>query len=189
MGEFMKKLRGVGGLGARAVEFTILTATRSAEVRGAQWAEIDFNKAVWIIPAERMKASKEHHVPLSPQALKLLSSLPKMEGSDYIFPGKPSSGLSENTLMDTLRRLGRGDLTVHGFRSTFRDWAAERTNYPREVCEHALAHRLKDKAEAAYQRKDMFPKRVYLMNDWAKYCDSPAVKGEVIPINQGNAAA
>jgi integrase len=189
MGEFMKKLRAADGLGARAVEFTILTATRSAEVRGAKWSEIDFNKAVWIIPAGRMKASKEHHVPLSPQAIELLKGLPRMEGSDYIFTSKRAAGLSENTLMETMRRLGRGDLTVHGFRSTFRDWAAERTNYPREVCEHALAHRLKDKAEAAYQRKDMFPKRVHLMNDWAKYCDSPTAKGAVIPINQGNTAA
>jgi integrase len=184
-GAFMAELRKVEGMGARALEFAILTATRSGEVRGATWQEIDLQKAVWIIPAERMKASKEHHVPLSPDTVALLKALPKLGDSPYVFPGTKGQ-LSDMTLTAALRRMNRSSLTAHGFRSTFRDWAGERTNYPREVCEHALAHKLKDKAEAAYQRGSLFDKRRALMNDWAKYCGTPSVKAtdNVIPINQ-----
>lgn len=189
MGAFMADLRKVEGMSARALEFAILTATRSGEVRGATWAEIDLGKALWIIPKERMKAGKEHHVPLSPAAVELLKALPKIEGNPYVFPGRKAQ-LSDMSLTAVLKRMQRGDLTAHGFRSSFRDWAGERTNYPREVCEHALAHQLKDKAEAAYQRGSLFDKRRGLMNDWAKYCSMPSAKaGEVVPINAGNAAA
>lgn len=186
---FIKELQAVEGMGARALEFAILTATRSGEVRGATWSEMDLKKALWVIPATRMKAGKEHHVPLSPTAVRLLEAIPRTD-SPYVFPGsKQNTQMSDMTMTAALRRMGRGNLTAHGFRSTFRDWAAERTSYPREVCEHALAHQLKDKAEAAYQRGTLFEKRRNLMNDWAKYCESPAAKGEVIPINQGNTAA
>lgn len=189
MGGFMAELRKVEGMGARALEFAILTSTRSGEVRGAEWREIDLRKAVWVIPAERMKAGREHHVPLSPAAVELLNALPKMVDSPYVFPGSKKQ-LSDMTLTAVLRRMERGDLTVHGFRSTFRDWAGERTNYPREVCEHALAHQLKNKAEAAYQRGSLFNKRQLLMNDWAKYCSTPSIKtGEVVSINMSMTAA
>jgi integrase len=183
---FMMELRQVGGISALALEFAILTAARSGEVRGAAWDEIDTKKAVWVIPAFRMKAKKEHHIPLSPRALEILEIVPRE--SDLIFPGRKGQ-LSDMSLSAVLKRMNRNDLTVHGFRSTFRDWAAERTNYPREVCEHALAHQLKDQAEAAYQRGTLFEKRRKLMNDWAKYCDTSAIKGEIIPINQSNTAA
>jgi integrase len=181
---FMQDLRQADGMGARALEFAILTATRSGEVRGAIWPEIDLNKAVWVIPAERMKAGKEHHVPLSPRAIELLKSLPKLSDSSYVFPGTKGQ-ISDMTLTAALKRMGHSSLTVHGFRSTFRDWAGERTNYPREVCEHALAHQLKDKAEAAYQRGSLFDKRRAMMVDWAKYCTTPvtSVAGNVVTIN------
>lgn len=175
-GDFMAALRQQQGVGARALEFTILTATRSGEVRLATWEEIDLHKAVWIIPAERMKAGKEHHVPLSPPAVALLKSMPRIDGGEIIFPGMKGKAMSDSTLAATLERMGRDDLTVHGFRSTFRDWAGEVSSYPREVIEHAMAHQLADKAEAAYQRGSLFDKRRALMNDWAKYCAKPSVK-------------
>lgn len=185
MADFMKALRQMEGMGARALEFAILTATRSGEVRGATWQEIDLQKAVWVIPAERMKAEKEHHVPLSPQAIVLLKALPKLGDNLHVFPGTKGQ-ISDMTLTAALRRMNRSDLTAHGFRSTFRDWAGERTSYAREVCEHALAHQLKDKAEAAYQRGSLFDKRCSLMNDWAKFCGTPSAKksDNVVPINQ-----
>lgn len=184
MGNFMAELRKVEGMGARALEFSILTASRSGEVRGATWAEIDLDKALWVIPEARMKAGKEHHVPLSPDAVALLKALPRLGDSPYLFPGTKGQ-LSDMTLTAALKRMGRTGLTAHGFRSTFRDWAAERTNYPREVCEHALAHQLKDKAEAAYQRGSLFDKRRGLMDDWAKYCGMPSVRmaDNVVSIN------
>jgi integrase len=185
---FMSELRAMEGVSARALEFLIFTVARSGEVRGAAPKELNMNKAEWVIPAERMKAKKEHHVPLSSHAVALVEKQTTDKEGTYLFPGR-NGMLSDMSLTAVLRRMGYKDLTVHGFRSTFRDWAAERTNYPREVCEHALAHQLKDKAEAAYQRGTLFEKRRNLMNDWAKYCDSPAVKGEVIPINKGNNAA
>lgn len=187
IGAFMSELRQVDGMGARALEFAILTATRSGEVRGATWQEINLDKALWIIPAERMKAGKEHHVPLSPAAVKLLKAVPRLGDSTYVFPGTKGM-LSDMTLTAALRRMNRGDLTAHGFRSTFRDWAGEVANYPREVCEHALAHQLKDKAEAAYQRGSLFDKRRALMDDWAKFCSRPASKAgtNVVSITQAN---
>lgn len=165
---FMPLLRAVAGTGARALEFAILTACRSGEVRGATWDEFDLDAGMWIIPANRMKAEKEHHVPLSPAAVDLLKTLPR--DGDLVFPGStPGKPLSDMTLTAVLRRMGRGDLTAHGFRSTFRDWAGETTAHPREVIEHALAHQLKDKAEAAYARGSLLEKRRVLMADWAGY--------------------
>jgi len=189
IGCFMPALAKVQGMGARALEFAILTAARSGEVRGATWAEVDESAAVWIIPAERMKAAKEHRIPLSSSALALLGKLPRIEGTDLIFPNskeKPTV-LSDMTLTAVLRRMGQ-TVTAHGFRSTVRDWAGETTAYPREVIEHALAHQLKDKAEAAYARGTLFDKRRRLMDDWAKHCTTVLAVAGVTPI-RGNAAA
>lgn len=168
---FVNDLRTRDGVAARAVEFAILTAARSGEVRGARWAELDFKEATWTIPAERMKAGREHRIPLSTSALALIQVLPKVD--ELIFPGRSKgSALSDMSLTAVLRRMGRNDITVHGFRSTFRDWCAESiaNSFPREVCEHALAHSLPDKVEAAYRRGDLLEKRKMLMQTWADFC-------------------
>lgn len=169
IGAFMAELKKAEGLGARALEFAILTATRSGEVRGATWSEIDMSAAVWTIPPGRMKAEKEHRVPLSDDAIALLNALPRIAGTDLVFPSAKNSQLSDMTLTAVLRRMEKS-VTAHGFRSTFRDWAGETTAYPREVIEHALAHQLKDKAEASYARGTLFDKRRRLMDEWAKHC-------------------
>lgn len=163
MAEFMVDLRLAHGVGARALEFTILTACRSGEVRGAQCNEIDLETRLWTIPAERMKAGREHRVPLSTAAVSLLTLIKKADGT--VFPGKCGTQLSDMSLTAVLRRMGRGDITVHGFRSSLRDWRAEApgNSCSREVCEHALAHSLPDKVEAAYRRGDLLDKRVVLM--------------------------
>ena len=167
---FLTKLRQQEGIGARALEFAILTAARSGEVRGMTWPEVDLEARVWVIPSERMKAGKEHRVPLSAAALELLKAMPRMADSDVVFPGTKGQPLSDMTLTAVLRRMNV-QATAHGFRSTFRDWAGERTAHPREVIEHALAHQLKDKAEAAYQRGSLFEKRRKLMGDWAAFLE------------------
>ncbi|MDE2146752.1 MAG: integrase arm-type DNA-binding domain-containing protein, partial [Burkholderiales bacterium] len=158
VGAFMLKLRQAEGMGARALEFVILTAARSGEVRGATWAELDLGAAVWTVPAVRMKAGREHRVPLSAEALALLQALPRMAGTELVFPAPRGGMLSDMTLAAVLRRM-KVAAVPHGFRSTFRDWAAERTNYPRDVAEMALAHAIGDKVEAAYRRGDLFDKR------------------------------
>ena len=166
----IRELQGRPGTSARALEFSILCASRSGEVRGALWDEFDLEAAIWTIPADRMKAGKEHRVPLSPQANQLLRSLQRFDNEPHVF-GAPRGGpLSDMSLTAVLKRMGQTDITQHGFRSTFRDWAGETTNYAREVIEHALAHQLKDKAEAAYQRGDLLQKRTALMKDWADFC-------------------
>lgn len=170
IGQFMTRLRQRDGMSARALEFAILTAARSGEVRGATWDEIDFENQVWKIPASRMKAGKEHRVPLSEQTIKLLENITRIADCNHVFPAPRQGQLSDMALTSVLKRMGHGDLTQHGFRSTFRDWAGETTAYPREVIEHALAHQLKDKSEAAYQRGDLLAKRSLLMTDWGKYC-------------------
>jgi integrase len=168
---FVEELRGQPGVSARALEFAILTAARTGEVIGARWSEIDLAQGTWTIPAERMKGGKEHRVPLSAPALAVLARVPGGGPSEFVFPGgKPGKGLSNMALLSLLRRMHRADLTAHGFRSTFRDWAAERTNYPREVAEQALAHSLPDKVEAAYRRSDLFKKRRGLMEAWGDHC-------------------
>ncbi len=183
IGAFMVELRGQAGMGARALEFVILTAARSGEVRGASWSEIDLDAAVWTIPAGRMKAKKEHRVPLSDAALKLLHATPRIGGTDLIFPSGKGTALSDMTLTAVLRRMGVV-VTAHGFRSSFRDWAGETTAYPREVIEHALAHQLKDKAEASYARGTLFEKRTQLMRDWSKFCGTVASIATVTSINK-----
>ena len=183
IGDFMTKLREQDSTSALALEFLILTAARTGEVIGAAWNEIDFAEALWTVPDERMKAKKEHRIPLSKPALAILQRLHAHRTGDYVFPGaKPNSPLSNMAMLKLLERMDLADLTVHGFRSTFRDWAAERTNFPREVAEHALAHSLPDKVEAAYRRSDLFEKRRQLLDAWARFCDQPAAAGKVVPI-------
>jgi integrase len=180
MSAFMADLRRQDGIAARALAFAILTAARTGEVIGARWEEFDGD--VWTVPAERMKAGREHRVPLSPAALAVVTAMEPTRGlaGSFVFPGgKKDKPLSSMALLMLLRRIGRSDLTAHGFRSTFREWAAEATGYPREVVETALAHINKDKVEAAYQRGDLFEKRARLMSDWAEFCDRPAVPAEV----------
>ena len=183
---FISALREQQGMGARALEFAILTAARSGEVRGAAWSEIDLAAATWIIGADRMKAGKEHRVPLSEPALQLLAALPRIAGSDLVFPAPRGGQLSDMTLSAVLRRM-KVPAVPHGFRSTFRDWASERTNYPRDMAEMALAHTIGDKVEAAYRRGDLFDKRRRMMEDWAAFCALPATTGEVIPLNRAAA--
>ena len=186
MGAFMTELRQREGIGARALEFAILTAARSGEVRGATWVEIDIDAATWTIPGERMKAGREHRVPLSPAALALLRDLAPLrndKAGGLILPGaKVGKPLSDMSLTAVLRRMGRGDLTAHGFRSTFRDWCAEATGYPREVAEASLAHVNKDKVEAAYARGDLMDKRRRLMADWGTFCGRSLAEGEIVPL-------
>lgn len=170
LADFMKKLRARPGTGARALEFAIYCAARSGEVRGAQWSEMDMKSAVWKIPAERMKAKKEHRVPLSPSALSLLKSLPKGADSDFVFASSKGGLLSDMTLTLLMRRM-EVDAVPHGFRSTFRDWVSESTDYPRELAEQALAHVIESKVEAAYRRGDALEKRRKMMVDWAGLCD------------------
>lgn len=183
MVELMKALRGREGLAARALEFAILCASRSGEVRGARWDEIDFVTAIWIIPAHRMKAKKEHRVPLSTQAIKVLKSLPKKADVDLVFSSEGGKPLSDMALTAVLRRM-EVDAVPHGFRSTFRDWAGELTNHPRDIAEQALAHVLDNKVEAAYRRGDALEKRRKMMQEWADYCES---KEAALNITIGNA--
>ncbi|BAM86557.1 putative phage integrase [Bradyrhizobium oligotrophicum S58] len=170
----MAALRAQEGVAARALEFLILTAARTGEVIGARQDEI--RDKVWTVPAGRMKASKEHRVPLSAAALAVIDALRKEPGGAYTFPGaKHDKPLSNMAMLALLDRMGRSDLTAHGFRSTFRDWAAECTDYPNEVVEMALAHTISSKVEAAYRRGDLFEKRRALMSDWATFCASSGV--------------
>jgi len=183
-GQFMQKLRAQDSLAARAFEFQILTATRPGEALGARWDEIDLAAKLWRIDSGRMKGGKTHEIPLSPQAIKLLKALP--QDCAFVFPSmNKKKGLGVVGSMRIIRKLG-GDFTAHGFRSSFRDWAADQTAFPREVIEHALSHQLKDKAEAAYARSTVFPKRVKLMTAWANYCDQlPGDSATVTPIRKG----
>jgi integrase len=173
---FLVELRGQEGIAARALEYLILTAARTGEVIGARWSEINSNDKTWIIPGGRMKAGKEHRVPLSPRALAILDEMHRLRHADdgFIFPGaKPEKPLSNMAFLMLLRRMSRDDLTAHGFRSSFRDWAAERTNFPAEVAEMALAHSVSDKTVAAYNRSDLFERRRRLMQQWATFCTTP----------------
>jgi len=169
--DFMAELREQEGVAALALELTILTAARTGEVLGARWDEINPDGLLWIVSAERMKAGKEHRVPLSDAAMKIIEKMAAIRLSDYIFPGQRTARpLSQMAMLMLLRRMGRGDLTAHGFRSTFSDWCAEQTSFPSEVREMALAHSVGDKVEAAYRRGDLFEKRRQLAEAWARYC-------------------
>jgi integrase len=164
---FTGQLHAREAMAAMALEFVILTATRTSEVLGATWGEVDLDKAIWTIPAARMKAAKEHRVPLAPRAVEILEAV-KPLGKDWLFPADKAGKLSSMAMSMLLRRM-KLDCTVHGFRSAFRDWSAECTGYAHEVCEMALAHSIGNKAEAAYRRGDLFEKRRRLMNDWATF--------------------
>lgn len=191
VGDFMTMLRSNNCISAKALEFLILTAVRSGSVRNATWDEIDYTNKVWTIPAENTKTKREHRVPLSPQAIKLLKALPKLLDSPFIFPSPRGKALSDMALSQLMRGMvERGELTIeavpHGFRSTFRDWAAEQTNYPDEIRKAASGHTVGDAVHAAYQRTDLLEKRRKLMNDWASYLDKPSAKpsGNVTPIRK-----
>jgi integrase len=173
---FVKALREQSGTPARALEFLILTAARTGEVIGARWGEMDLMEKIWTVPATRMKGGREHRVPLSREALAILNKSTRGEPNDYVFRGRNGGSLSSMALLMLLRRMNYGHLTAHGFRSTFRDWTAERTNVQREVAEAALAHVVGDKVEAAYRRGDLFEKRRGLMAQWANFATagSPA---------------
>jgi integrase len=171
---FMERLRTRRGLSARALEFTILTAARTNEIIGATWAEMNAGAGLWTVPPERMKAGREHRVPLVVRAVAILTDLAevaKPESVDWVFPGDCEDGsLSNNAMLALLDRMDFGHVTVHGFRSSFRDWASETTAFPHEVVEMALAHTIENKAEAAYRRGDLFEKRRQLMTAWAEFC-------------------
>ncbi|HXQ51577.1 MAG TPA: integrase arm-type DNA-binding domain-containing protein [Stellaceae bacterium] len=187
---FMATLRAENGTAARALEFAILTAARTGEVIGARWREFDLEEKVWTVPGERMKAGREHRVPLSARAVEILEGLKPDDrdgetGDAFVFTGigmtKP---LSNMAMLMLLRRMKRDDLTAHGFRSTFRDWCAERTNFPSEVAEMALAHAVGDKVEAAYRRGDLFEKRRALADQWATFCAMPATGAKVVAMQR-----
>ncbi|KAI3606292.1 Integrase [Cupriavidus necator H850] len=184
LGLFLQQLRAQPGVAAKALEFLILTAARTGEVIGARWGEFDFDKNVWTCPPDRMKSSRPHRVPLCPATMKILKDLSDTRTSDYVFQGgKADKPLSNMAMLAVLKRMGRTDLTCHGFRSTFRDWAAEQTNFAREVAEAALAHTVGDKVEAAYRRGDLFEKRRSLMTAWAKHCArTVSQNNNVVPI-------
>jgi integrase len=183
-GAFMMDLRSREGGAAAALEFLILTASRTNEVIGARWSEIDVGARMWSVPAARMKGGREHRVPLTSTAVAVLERM-RVQGGDFVFPGaKAGQGLSNMALLKVLERMGRGELTAHGFRATFKTWASERTNFPRELVEAALAHVLGDKVEVAYQRGDLFDKRRRLMDAWTEFCAKPAPAGTVVNLRQ-----
>lgn len=183
---YFQLLRLKNTVASKSLSFTILTASRSGEARLATWSEVDTNAKTWIIPDGRMKAGREHRIPLSREAIQILKEMEPFKRStdDLIFPGlAKGKAISDASLLKLVKQTD-STLTVHGFRSSFRDWCAEHTSYPREVAEAALAHTLKDKTEAAYQRGDMFEKRRKLMESWTDYCLSDNSGAEVIPINK-----
>lgn len=183
IGAFMQDLRAMPGGAALATEFIILTAARTTEAIEAKWAEFDLDARVWTVPAERMKARREHRVPLSQAAIDVLArARSELNGAVFLFPGRGDGALSNMACLALLKRMGRPDITVHGFRSAFRDWAAERTSYPGDVVEMALSHAVGNKVEAAYRRGDMLEKRVALMADWARWCAAVHKPGTVTSI-------
>ncbi len=191
VGDFIVKLRTNNSISAKALEFLILTGVRSGSVRMATWSEIDLENNVWVIPALHTKTKREHRVPLAPQAIRLLNSIPKFIDSDYVFPSPRGKALCDMALSQLMRGMAeRGELSdkavPHGFRSTFRDWAAEQTNYPDEIRKAASGHTVGDAVHAAYQRTDLLEKRRKLMNEWANYLDIPstAPSGAVTPIRR-----
>lgn len=181
---FIAKLRKREATAAMALELCILTAARSGEILGMKWSEVDLVRKIWIVPAERMKAGREHRVPLSPRAVAILRQLEELQAGDLVFPGQARGKSLSNMAMEmVLRRMKIDDATVHGFRSSFRDWAGNVSSFPREVTETALAHVIGDKAEQAYRRSDALEKRRMLMDAWANYCEVRA-SGNVVPLGR-----
>jgi integrase len=181
IGTFMAQVRSQEGVIARAFEFLVLTAARRAEVLGARWTEFDLDQRIWTRPAARMKGNAPHRVPLSGRALEIVREMWAFRQNEFVFPGQRDV-LAPSNFFKFLKALGRGDVTSHGFRSTFRDWAGEQTNFSREICEDALAHRVGNAVEEAYRRGDFLEKRRRLMEAWADFCERPATSGEVVPI-------
>jgi integrase len=179
MPDFMKSLRSRAGFAAKALEFCILTATRTGEVLNARWDQMDMQDGIWTIPASATKVGKEHRVPLSPRAVELLEDMQRARIGDFVFPASATKGLSNMAMSQILKRMGL-KVTVHGFRSSFKDWAGEVSNTPNEISEMALAHTIANKAEAAYRRGDLFEKRRQLMNAWTNWCAPKA--GNVIKL-------
>jgi len=187
VGGFMAELRAQEGIAARALELLILTATRTGELRGAVWSEFDIAERLWTIPAERMKGDREHRVPLSDAAMAVIEQMRALRQSEHVFPGRDANRpLSETAMLMVLRRLGR-DLTGHGFRSTFRDWCAERSGVPREIAELALSHAVGSAVEQAYMRTDLLQRRRQLMDAWARFCGQPP-GGSVVPMRRAGGA-
>ena len=183
---FVYSLRARDAIAALALEFLILTAARTGEVLGAQWQEFDFRHAVWTVPAKRMKSAREHRVPLSHRAIEILDLMTAIRTSDWVFPGNQlRKSLPNMSLEMVLRRMKIEGATVHGFRSSFRDWAGEATHFPREIAEAALAHTIGDETERAYRRGDALEKRRKLMEAWAEFCESNAV-GNVVPMRRSS---
>jgi integrase len=179
------ELRRREGVAAKALEFTILTAARTGEVIGAVWDEIDFTSKVWTVPASRAKTHKEHRVPLSPRAISILKALPREDGNPFLFIGWiPGKGLGHVAMKAVLSRMGYGQVTVHGFRSCFMDWAHETTSFPKVVIDMALAHVVGDKVEAAYRRGDLFEKRKRLMAEWERFVSAPVAAGKVVALRR-----
>jgi integrase len=188
---FMEELASNPSMSSKALRFLILTACRTSEVLGARWSEIDVDAGIWVIPAERMKAGREHRVPLTAQALAILEALPRLADNPFVFPGaRHGRPLSNMSMLQVMRGVGygvggdRGAYVPHGFRSSFRDWCGECSSFPREVAEAALAHSNPNKVEAAYQRSDLFLKRRNLMVDWANHVTRPTASTAVIPLRQ-----
>jgi integrase len=186
IGAMMAKLRDETSIQARALELLILTATRTGETLGATWEEFDAAERLWVIPARRMKKGRrEHRVPLSPRVVAILKEMAEIRQADLVFPGlKQGRPLSLFTLRGALQRVGYGHVTLHGFRSSFRDWAAEMTNFPRDAAELALAHAVGNKVEAAYRRGDLLEKRRMLMEEWAAHCAREPASAKVVPIHR-----
>jgi integrase len=189
IGTFMASLRLETSTAARALELTILTASRTAAALGARWDEIDLAAKVWTIPAKRMKSRIEHRVPLAPAAIAVLEQMQAQRCNEFVFPGQRGHHISQLVMLRLLRSMGRDNITVHGFRSTFRDWCSETTNFPRDVAEMALAHTIPSAVEAAYRRGDLFEKRRKLMESWATFCAKPVGEGKVLPLHTAKAAA
>jgi integrase len=185
---FMAALRERDSVAARATEFTVLTAARTGETINAKWSEFDLKAATWTVPGDKMKAGKDHRVPLAPRAVAIVKDMAAKRRGDLVFPGQGGAPLWDQTLAQVTKQVG-GDATTHGFRSSFRDWAAEQTNYPNHVVEAALAHAIGDKVEAAYRRGDLFEKRRRLMQTWADYCAKPAPAGATVVPLRGAAHA
>jgi integrase len=193
IGAFMERLRGCFSMASLCLQFLILTATRSGEARGARWNEIDLAHGVWTIPGPRMKGGKQHRVPLSDPALAVLREMARLGRDGLVFPGGRNAQMTDTTLSSVVDVAGGGDATVHGFRSTFRDWCGESTSYPRELAEMSLAHRtfqgddgqmVGGQVEEAYRRGDMLERRRKLMADWAAFCARPMIAGKVVPLHR-----
>ena len=189
MADFLARLREQEGIAPRALEFAILTSARTGEVIGARWKEIDLQEKTWTVPAARMKARREHRVPLSNRALTILREMQTARESDsseaYVFPGgRAGKPLSNMAFLMLLRRMGRAEITAHGFRATFKTWASERTSFQSEIIETALSHVVGDKTEQAYRRGDLFEKRRRLMDAWARFCEQPNSASKIIAISQ-----